>query len=45
MPNELRVKEFDFRGKDRSQKIDEPRWVKREGATLEAEDGRSYRLR
>lgn len=42
-PDLLEVKELDFRGKDRSQKIEEPEWLRRE-STLEAENGKPYRI-
>lgn len=44
MPDLLEVKEFDFRGEDKSKKVEEPAWLHQE-STLEAEDGKSYRIR
>ncbi len=43
VPDLLDVRELDFRGKDRRKKIEEPEWLRRE-STLEAEDGKSYRI-
>jgi hypothetical protein len=42
-PDLLEVKELDFRGKDRSKKIEAPSWLWRE-STLEAEDETFYRI-